>query len=184
MRSFIAIEVPEEIRTAVHNLRQAIPPDCAKVRWVREQAIHLTLVFLGELFDDQLAEAKSVLARIAKEHHPFAMALTGSGTFPDERRPRVLWAGVSAEARAPITNLAYDLLDNLSFLKLEEKKRFTPHITFGRIKSVTDLTLFQRSVHAISLSTSSFPVKEITLFKSELKPGGAEYTALAKFPLS
>jgi 2'-5' RNA ligase len=179
----VAIEVPGEVKHAVHALNQVIPLDCAKIRWVREKSIHLTLVFLGEVFDNQLDRTKAVLAEVSKRHHQFSMALTGCGTFPNERRPRILWVGVSPEAKEPITKLVHDLMDNLDFLKLEEKKRFTPHITFGRIKSVHNLNELQRGIHALSLNTDSFSVKEITLFKSELKPGGAEYTALAKYPL-
>jgi 2'-5' RNA ligase len=183
MRTFIAIEVPAEIRKAVHELRQAIPPESAKIGWVKERSIHLTLVFLGELRDEDIESTKAVLAGVTKQHHHFSMALTGSGTFPNERRPRVLWVGVSPEAQEPITKLFYDLVDRLDFLKLEEKKRYTPHITFARIKSVYNLESLQQGIRALSLNTESFPVKEITLFKSELKPDGAEYTPLAKYPL-
>ncbi len=183
MRSFIAIEVPEEVRKAVHMLKQVIPPDCAKIRWVKPQSIHLTLVFLGEVFNDSLDRIKGAIAGVAEHHRGFSMAIMGSGTFPNIRRPRVLWVGVIPEAKEPITKLVFDLMDALDFLELEEKKRFSPHITFGRIKSVHNLQSLQQGIERFSLNSDDFQVREITLFKSELKPGGAEYTPLAKFPL-
>jgi 2'-5' RNA ligase len=184
LRIFIAIEIPEEIRKAVYELGEVIPPDCAKIRWVKPQSIHLTLVFLGEISDDSLDKIKATIATVAQSHQSFSMALKGSGTFPHIRRPRVIWVGVTPEARTPITKLVFDLMDALDFLKLEGKKRFSPHITFGRIKSVHDLSSLQQGIERLSLDSDQFPVREITLFKSELKPGGAEYTALSKFPLS
>ncbi len=183
MRTFIAIEIPEVIRKAVCKLTKVIPADCARIRWVKETSIHLTLVFLGELSDNHVEKTKGVLSEVSKRHSSFPMALRGTGTFPNERRPRVLWVGVSPEASAPITKLVYDLMDNLHFLKLEEKKRYTPHITFGRIKVIKDLGQLQRGIQELSLDTESFHVKEITLFKSELKPDGAVYTPLAVSPL-
>jgi 2'-5' RNA ligase len=183
LRAFIAIEIPEKIRKAVYELSEVIPPDCAKIRWVRPQSIHLTLVFLGEIFDESLDRIKAGIATAAQSHSRFSMALRGSGTFPHIRRPRVIWVGVTPEAQKPITKLAFDLIDSLDFLKLEEKKRFSPHITFGRIKSIHDLDSLQQGIECLSLDSDHFPVSEITLFKSELKPSGAEYTSLAKFPL-
>jgi 2'-5' RNA ligase len=184
LRTFIAIEIPGQVRQAVYGLREVMPPGCAKIRWVKEKGIHLTLVFLGELSDNQVEMTRAVLSEVSKRYSPFPMALRGAGTFPNERRPRVLWAGVSAEATEPITNLYHDIAERLNFLKLEEKKRYTPHITFGRIKSVKDLKLLQQGIHALTLDTESFYVKAITLFKSELKPDGAEYTPLGQYPLS
>lgn len=183
MRTFIAIEVPEEIRTVVHELKRVIPSDCAKIRWVREKSIHLTLVFLGEVFNDALDRIKGAIAGVAEHHKGFSMAIMGSGTFPNLKRPRVLWVSVTPEAKELITKLVFDLMDALDFLKLEEKKRFSPHITFGRIKSVRNLQSLQQGIERLSLNSDDFQVREITLFKSELKPEGAEYTPLGKYPL-
>lgn len=183
MRTFVAIEVPDSVKEAIFLLKDSIPPQCAKVRWVKRDSIHLTLVFLGEVQEEQVKEIITNIQNVTKNHSCFSMSLQGTGVFPNKKRPRILWVGVSQDVRDQITKVAHDITDTLTFLELEDKKRFTPHITFGRIKLVTDLVGFQKGIESLSIETERFGVKELTLFKSVLKPDGAVYTPLSKFPL-
>jgi len=183
VRSFIAIEVPENIQKEVVSLMENISHDCAKVRWVKKENIHLTLIFLGEIAEDVIDQVKERMHTVSKNHKAFNMALQGTGVFPNFRRPRVLWVGVSPESEEPIIHLARDLMNSLDFLKIDERKDFAPHITFGRIKSVYDSVSLKSGIESISIKTEEFTAKEITLFKSVLKPDGAVYTPVTKFPL-
>ena len=183
VRSFIAIEVPEKIQKEVISLKENISSDYTKVRWVRKENIHLTLIFLGEIAEDVIAHVKERMQTVSKKHKTFNMALQGTGVFPNFKRPRVLWVGVSPESKEPIIHLAHDLMNSLDFLKIDERKDFTPHITFGRIKSVYDSVSLKSAIESMSIKTEEFTAKEITLFKSVLKPDGAVYTPLTKFPL-
>ncbi len=181
MRTFIALEVPENIQREVFSLKENISPYYAKVRWVKKENIHITLAFLGEIVGDVIEQVKERLQLVSEKHQTFTMALQGVGVFPHIKRPRVLWVGVVPEVKEPITHIADDVIDALGFL--QDKKRFTPHITFGRIKFISDLSSLQKAIGSISFETDEFMVKAITLFKSDLKPDGAMYTALSKYPL-
>jgi 2'-5' RNA ligase len=183
VRVFIAIEVPENIQKEVFSLKNNISSDYVKIRWVKEENIHLTMIFLGEIAEDVIEQVKDRMQVVSKRHKVFNMALQGSGAFPNLRRPRVIWVGVSSNSEQPIINLANDLTITLDFLKLDDKRTFKPHITFGRIRSVYNLGALQRGIESISINTEEFTVKEITLFKSTLKPDGAVYTPLSKYPL-
>jgi len=91
VRSFIAIEVPENIQKEVVSLMENISHDCSKVRWVKKENIHLTLIFLGEIAEDVIDQVKERMQTVSKNHKAFNMALQGTGVFPNFRRPRVLW---------------------------------------------------------------------------------------------
>jgi 2'-5' RNA ligase len=183
MRSFVAIEVPGSVREVVFSLRDTIPPQSAKIRWVKKESIHLTLVFLGDVHQEQVENIRERIVKVTQNHHCFSMSLRGAGVFPNKKRPRILWVGVSHDAREKITQLAHEVTDVLDFLELEDKKRFTPHITFGRIKVIQDQDNLLRGIETLSIETERFRVKELTLFKSVLKPDGAVYIPLSKFPL-
>ena len=182
MRSFIAVEVPENIQEEVFSLKENVSPDFAKIRWVKKENIHLTLVFLGEIAEDITEQVKEKMRQVSKKHKVFNMAFQSSGVFPNLRRPRILWVGVTPLSKEPLVNVSNDLRNALDFLKLDDRN-FKPHITFGRIKSVYNLGALQRGIESITINTEEFTVKEITLFKSVLKPEGAVYTPLVKFPL-
>jgi len=183
MRSFIALEIPENVQRDVYLLNENIPSDSARIKWVKKENIHLTLLFLGEIVEDALPQIKESISTVAGKHNSFSMSLQNIGVFPNFRRPRVIWVGVSPESKDSIVNIEGDLANALTFLRLDTRKGFTPHITFGRIKSVYNSTSLKMSIESISFNTELFPVKEITLFKSVLKPDGAVYTPISKFPL-
>jgi 2'-5' RNA ligase len=183
MRTFIALEVPENIQKEVFSLKENISSHYAKIRWVKKENIHITLAFLGEIVEDVIEQVKERLQLVSKKHQTFTMTLQGVGVFPQMKRPRVLWVGVVPEVKEPITHIANDVIDALGFLHPKDKKKFSPHITFGRIKFISDLSSLQKVIESISFETDEFMVNKITLFKSDLKPDGAIYTPLSKYPL-
>ncbi len=65
-------------------------------RWVKPDAMHLTLKFLGELPEDKVGSVKAILVSIAGARRPFPLRLKGTGTFPPGggTRARILWAGI------------------------------------------------------------------------------------------
>jgi len=183
VRTFIATELPKGIRTEIFSLRHNIPHNSARIKWVKEENIHLTLLFLGEIFEQQLEEVEMACKLVSQRHKKFQMSIKASGVFPNFRRPRVIWVGICQESREHLVSLASDLMRALVSLNLDDRKDFSPHITFGRVKSVYDLHALQRGVESISIETEKYTVKEIILFKSTLKPSGAIYTPLSRFQL-
>lgn len=178
MRAFIAIEIPEEIKTALTRLQNDLRRAKAEVSWTKPENIHLTLKFLGEIEESQASEIAQACA--AAEFQSFTLSLNGAGVFPNARQPRVLWAGLAGEIET-LTAMQRRLEDRLAAIGVEgDEKAFRPHLTIGRVKSNRNAREIVARAEAYSLPALSFDVREIVLMKSELHPAGARYTALAK----
>src|SRR5689334_4831235 len=135
MRTFIAIELPEQIKTELAKLQNELRRAQADVSWTKPENIHLTLRFLGEIQERQLEALKRVCAESAAEFAPFRLALKEAGVFPNFRQPRVLWAGLAGEleAAARLQRHLEEGVVSLGFAPGD--KPFKPHLTVGRVKS-------------------------------------------------
>jgi 2'-5' RNA ligase len=183
MRTFIAIEIPPEVKSALAAFQSELRRIGANIGWSNPESIHLTLKFLGEVEEKLIVEIEKVCVDLAAEFQPFDLGLNGVGVFPNARKPRVLWAGLSGqlETTAKMHRLLNDRLTPLGFER--EEKDFNPHLTVGRIKSDKKIRELLAAANAYPLPPLAFDVREILLMKSELLPTGARYTSLAIFPL-
>lgn len=181
MRTFVALDLPEPIRSALRQKQAAFRAACPDARWTRIEGIHLTLKFLGEISDAQSSQVTNALASLAP-FKPFPIEVKGFGFFPDARRPRVFWAGL--EAPVDLIQLAARveaLMEPLGFPK--EPRPFTPHLTLARFKEPRPQPALQELLRGQSETRlGSFEVSEFFLFESKLSPRGAEYRRLARFP--
>ncbi len=186
LRLFIALELTPPIRQALGELqaelKQQLPPKA--VRWTSPDGVHLTLKFLGDTPDDQVdAVAQGVLAAAAR-FAPFDLRVAGFGCFPNPRQARVLWAGLPDIPKALAgVQRAIDLeMGRLGFAR--ETRPFSPHLTLGRVNdriSPTERQALSKLLSKIEVGELGLmPVQEIVLFQSDLRPGGAVYTALAR----
>jgi 2'-5' RNA ligase len=185
IRSFVAIELPDEVRTALADLQAKLkaqtPPNV--VRWARPESIHLTLQFLGDVAPGQVESIGHALQEIGAGQAPFTFQLRDLGVFPNPRRVRVVWVGVE-ESSGELTSLQKQINQALSPLGFEPEKRpFSPHITLGRADrraGQRDLAQVGEQIVSSQVGTvGQVRVDHITLMKSDLKPGGAVYTPLA-----
>jgi|SRR5215475_6435791 len=184
MRTFIAIEIPSEIKSALTALQNELRRAGADVSWTKPENIHLTLNFLGEVDESRIGEVEKVCVDSAHEFQPFALGLGGAGVFPNSRQPRVLWAGLSGniEKTAELRGRLEDRLELIGFER--EGKDFQPHLTIGRVKSNRKTRELLALMDARPLPALSFTVSEIVLMKSELHPAGARYSRIARASLS
>jgi RNA 2',3'-cyclic 3'-phosphodiesterase len=183
MRLFVAIGIPEDVRSALGELIKRLRDTCRDARWVRIAGLHVTLKFIGETLSERVAELKSALATIPPRD-PIAMNFRGLDFFPNARRPRVLWAGV--EAGADLAALANAVEKALSPAGIQQVDRaFSPHLTLARFKDSPAVDALQVAIEkAGPVIFGSTTAAEFHLYQSILKPGGAEYTRLATFSLS
>jgi RNA 2',3'-cyclic 3'-phosphodiesterase len=183
MRTFIAIEIPSEIKSALAALQTELRRAGADVSWTKPENLHLTLNFLGEVDEKRIVEVEQACVSSAAEFQPFTLSLNDTGVFPNARQPRVLWAGLSGEVEnvVAIRNRIGERLALIGF-KPEEKK-FHSHLTIGRLKSNKKARELLALAEAYQLPALSFVVTEIVLMKSELRPAGSEYTPMAKVRL-
>ena len=177
MRLFIAIEFSDEVKKKLIRLRKEIPG----ARWVPAEQIHLTLAFLGEVDETSAGRLTGELSQIRSP--VFKLCFSGTGCFPDRRRPRVLWVGLEPE---PHLNLlaAKVRAAVLACGIPQEERPFSPHITLARLKlpssGESGLYLDQQ----IKKILSPLSVQEFTLFQSRLTPQGAVHIPIRSFPLA
>ena len=175
MRAFIAIDLDREIKSALETLVQSLKSSRADVRWVGNRGMHLTLKFLGPIDEGRGDKVRRVLDEVAHRHAPFELRAEGTGAFPGDRNPRVLWVGFAAEPE--LTRLQEDLDLSLAAEGFERESRdFTPHLTLGRVKGPGRLetAMAELSRHKATTFGVMF-ADRLALFESLLKPQGAEY---------
>jgi 2'-5' RNA ligase len=184
MRSFIAIEVPDEVKAVLVETQQRLRQSGVEASWPRPEAMHLTLKFLGEVAEEQVQPILAALLQAAQGSGPLTLQAVGVGTFPNARNARVVWVGLSGDVEA-LNRLQAAIEDSLVRLGMARDDRtFTPHLTLGRIKAIRSR---DRWVQALdehkTLALPPFTVTAVHLMKSELKRTGAEYTELGRVEL-
>jgi 2'-5' RNA ligase len=184
IRSFIAVEIPQSLRAKLEEVQRELKRADADVRWVRPESIHLTLKFLGSVSGGELEKLGGSIAPIISSWAPFEVRLHGLGCFPSSRSPRIVWVGIeqgSAEALS-LQKAVENRAAEVGFPP--ETRPFKPHLTLGRIRSSKGKASLAQAVENLrDVEIGSYPVNEVYLFKSELKPSGAVYTKLQTFPM-
>lgn len=187
MRTFIAIELPQEVKDSLSQLQNQLKTTGADVKWVEPQNIHLTLKFLGDIDEEKLDKVKTILEDTAKNKHNYLLRLSSVGAFPKINYPRVIWVGADLgdnETR----EIAKILEEKISTIGIPKENRpFSSHITIGRVKSSLNrqklVQNLDASVNKLSGRNLEFWVNKITLFKSTLTPKGPLYEALKEVNL-
>ncbi|MBF0509197.1 MAG: RNA 2',3'-cyclic phosphodiesterase [Deltaproteobacteria bacterium] len=185
IRSFIAIELPHEVKELIFQAQSRLKGAGAGVKWVNVRAMHLTLKFLGNVADDlpeKLAHSFSGQFGLTA---PLNLQVAGTGFFPNDRRPRVVWVGLRGDLE-PLGRAWQQLDQGLATFDFEPETRpFNPHVTLGRVKDNLNLDLLVKRVRALAdFSTPSFLVDKMYVFQSDLKPTGAVYTKLSEIKLN
>lgn len=184
-RTFIALELDTNQQLLLANeIRQGkqLLPDLS---WVDPAGIHLTMAFLGELNDRQLARAIVATHEACAERSHFTYRLSGLGSFGPVHQPRVLWMGVNEESGA--LNALHKAL-SLALAQQgfpSEERPFSPHLTLARVKSslsAEQLQQFQQLSTRHYPDASAYRVTHLNIMKSELFPTGPIYTSLEVCP--
>lgn len=185
LRVFIAVAATSEVRDAAERELRALRGK-GDVRWVTADRLHLTLKFLGDTPGERVPLILDALQKIANNFSPFVLELREAGAFPNLRKPQTLWLGIGGEEE--LCRLVRSLDEELGALGFEREKRgFKPHLTLGRLRSsrgVHELVEALEAVRSHSGPAIDWPVTELHLVKSELRPAGPEYTILGSVSLS
>jgi 2'-5' RNA ligase len=184
LRAFIAISLPEPVLQGIVTAQETLKRSGLKIRWVRKEGIHLTLKFLGDIDRDSVEKISEAMERATGSFSPFTLWAEGIGVFPNLRRPRVAWVGLSGDIEI-LRALQRDLESQLSGLGFPKEKRpFKGHLTLGRVKGRLDGIKLQEALEDLGdFRTESFTAQSLVLFQSELRPDGAVYSRVAEAPL-
>lgn len=177
-RLFVAIDFPEAVKAQL----QPLCADLAGAKWVAQHQMHLTLRFIGDSDEKQLAAIQRGLARISA--NPFRMRLQGVGQFPPRGKPRVIWVGVEAEPTLnQLQGQVEQVIRESGFEKADHA--FSPHITLARFRSPPAVEPVERYfTRHQDFKTKLFEVSEFVLYSSQLTPSGSIYQQEGAYPLA
>jgi 2'-5' RNA ligase len=185
VRTFIAIELPTELKKHIYDATKPLRDVARGVKWVEEENLHITLKFLGSTPETLLPEMERSMKSSLQSHRSFDMSFAGVGAFPGGKRPpRVVWVGVQApdEVRA----IQRDIEAAMVALDFEADDRpYSPHLTIGRVKQPPRGGLLRREMESMGKTVfGEMRLSGISLMKSTLRPSGAVYERLFNISLS
>ena len=177
-RLFVALRVPNPLRTAVEELQTGL----RTARWLDGDGLHLTLAFIGEVEGSTQRRIEAALADVTTR--TLRMELHGLGCFPPRGAPRVLWTGASPKAE--LVSLARSVRHALGRAgQAPERRRFMPHVTIARFRRPPSVVELERYLAAHSLfRTGCVDVAAFHLFSSKLRSSGAQYTIETTYPVT
>jgi 2'-5' RNA ligase len=182
VRAFLALEIPEAIKEQIALSREALRSRLPKARWVRPEGQHLTIKFLGEVERARLEALPSQFGPELEGLGSVEVAFSGAGFFPSSRRPRVAWIGGSVSGVEPVVEAVERVAEANGFAR--ERRRWSLHLTQARLNRPWPPEAVDRFLAwGRDLGLEPFVCSELVLFRSQLGPGGAVYTALERMRL-
>jgi len=187
IRSFIAIELPDELRLELRQLEAQLKAgQPSGVKWVEPDSIHLTLKFLGNIAIDRTGEITRAIEQAAQGVPPLHLEVKDLGVFPNVNRAQVAWVGIRGDTDK-LGQLQQRIESNLARLGFTPESRpFTAHLTLARLRNETSLDERQRFGQLIAgtrFDGSSIKVAAISLMRSQLTREGAIYSRISSVKL-
>lgn len=185
-RAFIALPLPRKVLDYLTGVQECLAAQGIRARWVRPEAMHLTVKFLGHMESEKTETVLAALDQVAANYPPLQLTTLGLGGFPNIGRPRVLWAGIGGD-RKRLMGLQQDIE---SFLEpqgwLKEKRPYKGHLTLARAKGRRP---FERQIGRLIAACEpdeplAFVADKLTLYRSRLRPEGAVYDKISERVLS
>ena len=212
-RTFIAIELDAEMRGRVmehiKRLRRELPN--VRASFTREDNLHLTLKFLGNVPVADIPKISDAVASATKSVSPFEVTFSDCGTFPPHGRPSVLWIGAGSPGRGPQAGSPPGVLDILpdgpartatvstgsSLDRLygaidedlaavgfaREARPFHPHLTIARLRHSQGARQLAELHKGLGFAPIAFDVSKVVIFRSELLKQGSRQTAISRHNL-
>ena len=182
LRLFVGVGLPAAVKDVLAQTQTLLGRDGGAVSWVAPETLHLTLHFLGNTDRPLLEPIGAALRAALQGQRVFELRLGPAGVFPNARRPNVFWQGVEGDVAAlkQIQERVVASLVPLGFKR--EDRPYSPHLTIGRARRGADPVVLGRlGAQAGALPAPpelAWAVERVSLFQSELLPGGPRYTAL------
>jgi 2'-5' RNA ligase len=182
-RVFIAVKVDPDagLLRMISTLKSALAKE--NIRWVDPVNFHLTIAFLGDTEDGKIKILAGMLKDKCSGFYKFDFMLSGAGVFKNYRDPRIIRSGIkSSEKLYALENKIAEGLKSNGFLM--EERQFKPHLTLGRVKSVTDTGNLKNILDRYrDIEFQKVEVKEVILFESILTLTGPIYKPLGSYSL-
>lgn len=182
VRAFLAIDLDDDLKPAIHKITNEFKETDANIKYVDLVNLHLTLKFFGEIDVDGIDILKEKIAEVVSQFEPFDIKIKGCGAFPNTNRIKVIWLGLDGDK---IVKDLHDKLDKeFSKLGFDKDKKFSTHLTIGRMKSAKGKEDVKNTIESFSdVDIGTMKVDKITLKKSTLTPKGPIYEDIEVFEL-
>ena len=182
-RTFIAIELPPDVRARVAQHIACIGHEQPDVRasWSREDNLHLTLKFLGNVSVADIQKVSNAVERVTKPMSAFKVTVSGCGLFPPRGRPSVLWIGTQASGLQALHAGIEKELAEAGFAA--DSRPFRPHLTIARLRHPQGARQLAELHNSLGFPPIEFDVSEVAVFKSELLTQGSKHTAISRHEL-
>lgn len=188
IRTFIAVEVGNDVKARAADLIKRLKKAEADVRWVAPQNMHITLKFLGDVPNVEVPDVCRHVAEAVAQFEPFEIEFQAAGAFPDNARPKTLWIGVAPgegfdRLQAMSDAIESRLHDEMGFAR--ERRRFQPHLTIGRVNSAgaAQAALAEIVEQNTSFDASIAEIDEVLIFASYLEKSGPTYNVMGRAEL-
>ena len=181
-RVFVAIELPastrQRLKDHIDRLRHALPD--ARASWSREENLHLTIKFLGDMPVSQIEILSQATKRAASRALPFEIIVKGCGAFPPRGQPRVLWIGIEdpSEQLGKLHQALEDECAQAGFAR--EVRSFHPHLTIARLRKPHGSRQLAIKHEKIGFEAETVLVSALTVFRSELRSEGSRQTVISR----
>lgn len=183
MRLFVAIELSEVVRRVLAATQAGLKPRCQDVRWTPSEQLHLTVKFLGDVGDGDVAAVCEAMASAASESKPFLIRTGESGCFPERGAVRIVWTSM-VEERGLLAGCIAAVearFEPLGFPR--EHRPFAAHVTIGRVRDDRTEGKLREIVQAHRGKGIEQDVLSLTLMASALSPKGSTYTVVSRAKL-
>jgi 2'-5' RNA ligase len=178
VRAFLSIDIEDQsLLSQIQSIQQRLDLNAAKMKIVKSENIHFTLRFFGDTPSTRLDQIRACLNEV--EINPFEIEVSGVGSFPNRRRPRIIWIGVTQNA-SKILNLKSDIDSSLVDIGYEtERRKYTPHATIARVRYVKDSKGIADNLESLADEViGKMIVAKVKMMRSTLTPSGPIYATL------
>lgn len=182
LRAFLAIDVDEDLKAKMYKIVKEFKQIDARIKYVELENLHLTLKFFGDIDTEGIDLLSSKIESVVSNFDKFTIKIKGCGAFPNNNRIKVIWLGLDESA---IVKQLHDELDK-EFVKLgfDKDKKFSTHLTIGRMKSAKGKNEVKSKIEEFSeVEIGEMSVDRIVLKKSTLTPQGPIYEDIKIFEL-
>lgn len=183
VRAFLSIDIDDDsLLDRITRVQSHLDVNSARVKMVERENIHFTLRFLGDTSLKKIEEIRDKLSSISMP--PFEIEVSGVGTFPRITRPSVIWVGVTKNGEKMI-DLKKRIDEGLRGAGYGQDRKFTPHATIARVKSVQNRRPLIEAIENLSdEEIGLMTVESYCMTKSRLTPRGPVYETVWKLPLT
>ena len=184
MRSFIAIDLPEEVKKELNaNFLRQLRAMTFRMSVIKPEGIHLTLKFLGDVEPEMLDSINKALTPLLLKLQPFELRLKEQGYFGSRSCPKVLWIGLNGELES-LKNLVETVEKTVCSMGFNpEERKFSPHVTIARVKERKPCRGLVEYFSSLNVPQLAFNISSVYIKRSILQPTGAVYKTFYELSL-